>query len=79
MIQKKKFEYILFNNLSFHSTKKFSNDSSIINYVHSLLVIPLGKGEEFYFSISNDVFGVQISNSLDILEIFQIVGVIHSL
>ena len=42
---------------------------SIINYVHSLLVISPGKGEEFDFSASNDVVGVHISNYLDILEI----------
>ena len=49
--------------------KKFSGDSSIINYVHSLPVISPGKGEEFDFSVSNDIVGVQISNYLDILEI----------
>ena len=49
--------------------QKFSSDSSIIDYVHSLLVIAPGKGEEFDLFVSNDVFGVQISNSLDILEI----------
>ena len=48
--------------------QKFSSDSSIINYVHSLPMISLGKGEEFDFSVSNDVVGVQISNSLDILK-----------
>ena len=42
-------------NLSFHSMPKFSNDSSIINFMHSLSVISPGKGEEFGFSISNDV------------------------
>ena len=56
-------------NTSFHSMQKFSSDSSIINYVHSLPVIAPGKGEEFDFSISNDVAGVQISNTMDILEI----------
>ena len=54
---------------SFHSMQKFSNDSSIINYVHSLPVIALGKGEEFDFFVSSDVDGVHISNYLDILEI----------
>ena len=53
-------------NLSFHYVQKFSSDSSIINYVHSLRVISRGKGEEFDFSVSNDVVGVQISNYLDI-------------
>ena len=51
--------------------QKFSSDSSIINFVHSLLVIAPGKGEEFDFSVSNDVAGVKISNSLDILEIIS--------
>ena len=51
--------------------QKFSSDSSIINYVHSLPVIAPGKGGEFDFSVSNDVAGVQISNSLDILEIIS--------
>ena len=51
--------------------QKFSSDYSIINSVHSLAVIPPGKGEEFDFSVSNDVAGVQISNSLDILEIIS--------
>ena len=58
-------------NTSFHSMQKFSSDSSIINYVHSLPVIAPGKGEEFDFSISNDVAGVHISNSLDIFEIIS--------
>ena len=44
--------------------QKFSNDSSIINYVHSLPVISPGKGEDFDFSISNDVSGVNISNTM---------------
>ena len=51
--------------------KKFSNDSSVINYVHSLLMISPRKGEEFDFSVSNDVAGVKISNYLDILEIIS--------
>ena len=51
--------------------QKFSSDSSIINYVHSLLVIAPGKGEEFNFSVSNHVTGVQISNCLDILEMIS--------
>ena len=58
-------------NLSFHSMQKFSSDSSIINSVHSLPVIELGKGEEFDSYVSNDVVGVQISNYLDILEIIS--------
>ena len=49
--------------------QKFSSDSSITNYVHSLPVISPGKGEKFDFSVSNDVAGVKISNSSDILEI----------
>ena len=58
--------------------QKFSTDSSIINYVHSLPVIVSEKEEEFDFSISNDVSRVHISNYLDILEINHIVGLIHS-
>ena len=58
-------------NKSIHSMQKFSNDSSIINFVHSLPVISPGKGEEFDFSVSNDVVGVRISNSLGILEIIS--------
>ena len=58
-------------NLSFHSMQKLFSDSSIINYVHSLPMISPGKGEEFDFSVSNGVAGVQISNSLDILEIIS--------
>ena len=51
--------------------QKFSNDSSIINYVHSLPVISPGNGEEFDFSVSNDVVGVKIINYFDILEIIS--------
>ena len=40
--------------LSFHYLQKFSSDSSILNFVHSLLVIVLEREEEFDFSISND-------------------------
>ena len=58
-------------NISFHSMQKFSSDSSIINFVHSLPVISLGKDEEFDFSVSNDVAGVHISNYLDMLEIIS--------
>ena len=54
--------------LSFHSMQKFSSDSSILNYVHSLPVIVSENEEEFDFSISNDVSGVNISNTIDILE-----------
>ena len=51
--------------------QKFSSDSSILNYVHSLLAIVSEYKEEFNFSISNDVVGVQISNTMDILEIIS--------
>ena len=51
--------------------QKFFSDSSILNYVHSLTVIASGKGEEFDFSVSNDVDGVKISNYLDILDIIS--------
>ena len=54
--------------LPFHSFQKFSSDSSILNYVHSLLMIVSENEEEFDFSISNDVVGVQITNTLDVLE-----------
>ena len=50
------------------SMQTFSSDSSIINFVHSLSVISPRKGEEFDFSPSNIAAGVQISNTLDILE-----------
>ena len=49
---------VIEENLSFHSMQQFSNDSSIINSVHGLPVIAPGKGEEFDFSVSNDVSGV---------------------
>ena len=49
--------------------QKFSSDSSIINSVHSLLMISPGKGEGSDFSISNNVAVVKISNYLYILEI----------
>ena len=51
--------------------KKLSSGSSIINYVHRLPVIAPRKGEEFDFSVSNDVSGVKISNYLYILEIIS--------
>ena len=56
---------------SFHSMQKFSSDSPIINYVHSLPVIASESEKEFDFSPSNVVAGVQISNTLDILEIIS--------
>ena len=55
--------------ISFYSLQKFSSDS--LNFVHSLPVIISKKEEEFDFSISNDVAGVQISNTMDILEIIS--------
>ena len=48
--------------------KFFSNS---LNFVHSLPVIVSEKEEEFNLSISNDVAGVQISNTIDILEIIS--------
>ena len=48
--------------------KKFTSDSSILNYVHNLSVIVSENEEEFDFSISNDVDSVHISNNLDVLE-----------
>ena len=47
--------------------QKFSSDSSILNFVHSLPVIVSENEEEFDFSISNYVDGVN-SNNLDFLE-----------
>ena len=60
---------IVEENISFHSMQKFFNDSSILNYVHSLPVIVAENKEEFDFSISNKVAGMHISNTMDILEI----------
>ena len=57
--------------LSFHSMQKFSTDSSILNPMHSLPVFVSENEEEFDFSISNDVSSVQISNTMDILEIIS--------
>ena len=51
--------------------QKFSSDSSIINFVHSLSMIPPGKREKIDLYIYNDVVGVHISNYLDILEIIS--------
>ena len=39
--------------------QKFSSNSSILNSVYSLPVIVSENEEEFDFSISNDVVGVQ--------------------
>ena len=39
--------------------------------MHSLLVIVSENEEEFDFYISNDVVGVHISNTMDILEIIS--------
>ena len=63
--------YFFEEKLSFHSLQKFSSDSSILNFVHSLPVIVSRKEEEFYFSISNDVAGVKINNTMDIMEIIS--------
>ena len=54
--------------LSFHSMQTFSSDSFILNSVQSLPVIVSENEEEFDFSISNVVAGVQKSNTLDVLE-----------
>ena len=50
--------HIIEEKISFCSMQKFSSDSSILNYVHSLPVIVSEKEEEFELSISNDVTGV---------------------
>ena len=46
----------------------FSNDSFILNSMQSFPVIVSENEEEFDFSISNVVAGVQKSNTLDVLE-----------
>ena len=46
----------------------FCSHSIILNSVHILSMIVSENEEEFDFSISNDVTGVQISNTLDVLE-----------
>ena len=51
--------------------QKLLSDSSIINYVHSLPVISPRKGEEFDLFVSNNVAGVQIINSLEIISYFR--------
>ena len=50
---------------SSYSLQKFSSNS--LNFVHSLPVTISEKVEEFDFSISNNVVGVYISNTTDIL------------
>ena len=49
--------------------KKLSSNS--LNFVHSLLVIVSETVEEFDFSIYNNVSGVKISNTMDIMEIIS--------
>ena len=49
----------------------FSSDSYILNSVHSLPVIVSKNEDEFDFSISNNFFGVHISNPMDILKIIS--------
>ena len=49
---------IIEEKISFCSMQKFSSDSSILNYVHSLSVIVSENEEEFDFSITNDVASV---------------------
>ena len=60
-------EYIIIHvieeKFSFHSMKKFSTFSSILNYVHSLPVIVSKNEEKFDFTISNNVVGWKISNN----------------
>ena len=51
--------------------QKFSSDSSILIYVHSLPVIVSENKDEFDLSISNDVYCVHKINTLDILEIIS--------
>ena len=49
--------------------KNFSSDS--LNFVHILPMTVSEKVEEFDFSISNNVAGVKISNTMDIMEIIS--------
>ena len=51
--------------------QKYSSDSSILNYVHSLSVIVLENEEEFNFSLYNVVVGMHKSNTLEFLEIIS--------
>ena len=46
----------------------FSNDYFILNYVQIFPMIVSENEEEFDFSLSNVVVGVQKSNTLDVLE-----------
>ena len=72
LIQNKTFKSLFFKEkLSFHYLQKFSSDSSILNFAHSLPVIVSEYEDEFDFSIFNDVASVQISNTMDILEIIS--------
>ena len=45
-------------NISFHPTQSFSNDSSILNFLQSLLVNTQGAQQKFDSSLSNHVVGV---------------------
>ena len=54
---------------SFYSLQKFSSNS--LNFVHSLPVTVSENVEEFDLCISNNVVGVHISNTMDIMEIIS--------
>ena len=54
--------------LSFHSTRSFSSDSYILNYVQSFPVKDHGDEEKSDSSISNHVVGVHKSHTLYFLE-----------
>ena len=54
---------------SSYSLQKFSSNS--LNFVHSLPVTVSETVEEFDLSIYNDVAGVEISNTIDIMEIIS--------
>ena len=56
----------------------FSSDFPL-NSMQKFPMIASESEEEFDFSPSNVSFGVHISNTLDILEIYQISGVMHFL
>ena len=69
----------LFDEVQDEEEAKSSSNDFPSNFVQNLPVIAFESEEKFDFSPSNVVAGVPISNTLDILEKYQIVGVIHSL
>ena len=55
--------YVFEEKHSFYYMQKFSSDSSILNYVHTLRVIASENEEEFDFALSNVAAGVKKSNT----------------